>query len=630
MKWPSQIPSSSSSYTPSLGKKSCCLCTLEISVNATRCNHCHGDQPRPVKAPRPRMKVKKYNGFKVLSVDLFDEVDEEDGVKGKGKAGGRRKGIAVFTEVTFHIIHDLLKTALSRNAIPLTPTPSSNRVSVPALLLVLMLPRLKESLLDHADENPDLESVIRFFLKQVEAVLRRMTSQLSALHSCGKTVFTGLWHLFGRKGLEVWGTRDGLKVGASVHLMDRDTKGELSLRGRLFSELGVGHHYRHLSGFLKLKSTIYSSKKIPADGRVMVDIASYNIRHTIDSSFRSSSSPSRPDSTFDAASLSPADEYRCWSTVMCFSFARKAWGEAPVTSLKEIVFNDRAIDHLAVPSMKLEMIKCLLESYAKDDVLSSHKSDIISGKGSGCIFLFHGPPGTGKSVTAEAVAEHLHTPLYHVSVGELGTTPEAIDWNLDNILELASTWRATLLVDEADIFMDRRTKRCVVRSAMVGILLRKLEYHNGAIFLTTNRVKAIDPAILSRVGVTFYYDELDRKSREKIWKNFLFHVRPLDGDEIVLGAIDIRELSSYPLNGRQIRNSFHLAVRKSTEEGVTLEMSHLRWAAHFTMDFEDGFGRKERERRREKHVYKNRMEKKGKGKEEEREGRKMKVIVTEE
>jgi len=63
--------------------------------------------------------------------------------------------------------------------------------------------------------------------------------------------------------------------------------------------------------------------------------------------------------------------------------------------------------------------------------------DIVNGKGGGCIFLLHGQPGTGKTLTAEAVSELLHKPLYSVTVGELGTSVVELEDRLKKILEVA-------------------------------------------------------------------------------------------------------------------------------------------------------------------------------------------------
>lgn len=57
--------------------------------------------------------------------------------------------------------------------------------------------------------------------------------------------------------------------------------------------------------------------------------------------------------------------------------------------------------------------------------------------------------GVGKTLTAEAVAELLHTPLYSISVGELGTDAVMLEKQLREILEVSRTWNSVILIDEA-------------------------------------------------------------------------------------------------------------------------------------------------------------------------------------
>ena len=87
--------------------------------------------------------------------------------------------------------------------------------------------------------------------------------------------------------------------------------------------------------------------------------------------------------------------------------------------------------------------------------------------------------GVGKTLTSEAIAEHLHHPLYSVTVGELGTNTKDLETKLQEILEVASesnddeidssgVWNAVILIDEADIFLEKRSDNDIVRNAMVG------------------------------------------------------------------------------------------------------------------------------------------------------------------
>lgn len=85
--------------------------------------------------------------------------------------------------------------------------------------------------------------------------------------------------------------------------------------------------------------------------------------------------------------------------------------------------------------------------------------DVVQGKGKGLVSVLHGPPGTGKTLTAEGISELLKCPLYMVSAGELGTDPAKLEYELQKILDIAHSWGAVLLLDEADVFLEKREVR---------------------------------------------------------------------------------------------------------------------------------------------------------------------------
>lgn len=89
------------------------------------------------------------------------------------------------------------------------------------------------------------------------------------------------------------------------------------------------------------------------------------------------------------------------------------------------------------------------------------------------------------------------------------------------IFRFARHWDAILLLDEGDVFLERRSARDVHRNDLVAVSLRKLEYFKGILFLTTNRVSAFDEAILSHIHLTLKHDNLNSKAKRKIWEIFL-------------------------------------------------------------------------------------------------------------
>lgn len=98
--------------------------------------------------------------------------------------------------------------------------------------------------------------------------------------------------------------------------------------------------------------------------------------------------------------------------------------------------------------------------------------DIIEGKGLGMIIMLAGSPGTGKTLTAEAVADKVRRPLYVLSAGELGDSAPAVEDRLDEVLELTERWDAVLLFDECDVFIQERSSNNMRHNEIVAVFLR--------------------------------------------------------------------------------------------------------------------------------------------------------------
>jgi hypothetical protein len=174
------------------------------------------------------------------------------------------------------------------------------------------------------------------------------------------------------------------------------------------------------------------------------------------------------------------------------------------------VFRDLKIN----PTHK-RMVKSVVKNHFQKQQLqkarphASLNQDLIRGKGSGLVILLHGVPGVGKTATAEAVAQANRKPLFVITCGDLGFTPKAVETSLRDIFRLAHLWDCVLLLDEADIFLSRRAVSDLKRNALVSVFLRVLEYYSGILFLTTNRVGALDEAFKSRIQLHLYYPRLN-------------------------------------------------------------------------------------------------------------------------
>ena len=228
------------------------------------------------------------------------------------------------------------------------------------------------------------------------------------------------------------------------------------------------------------------------------------------------------------------------------------------------------------------------------DLVQAHESngneqmfdDVVRGKGKGLVGLLTGPPGVGKTLTAEAVAEVTKRPLYMISSGELGAKSSDVHEKLKNVLELAELWDAVLLLDEADVFLAERNDTDLSRNAITSIFLRELEYYQGILILTTNRMKTFDSAFESRIHFCLEYPDLDSKARETIWRSFIAKARSNSKVHIDLNDTDIRELATLELNGRQIKNILSVSQAVSMKRNTTLGEKSIRMTIKLTQNFD--------------------------------------------
>jgi SpoVK/Ycf46/Vps4 family AAA+-type ATPase len=147
--------------------------------------------------------------------------------------------------------------------------------------------------------------------------------------------------------------------------------------------------------------------------------------------------------------------------------------------------------------------------------------DLVKGKGNGLIILLHGPPGVGKTSTAECVADSTRRPLYPITCGDLGETAAEVESALQHTFHLAHKWGCVLILDEADVFLAQRNKSDLRHNAVTSVFLRSLEYYAGILFLTTNRVGAMDTAFISRIQLSLFYPALDLEVTLKIYEKFI-------------------------------------------------------------------------------------------------------------
>lgn len=271
--------------------------------------------------------------------------------------------------------------------------------------------------------------------------------------------------------------------------------------------------------------------------------------------------------------------------------------------IRDVVWNKLSFNHLVVDDESKELVQALVTN----QIAREQGTDIIDSKGNGLIILLHGGPGTGKTFTAESVAEMAEKPLFRVTCGDIGTKPEEVEKYLESVLHLSKNWGCVVLLDEADVFLEQRTLTDLERNALVSVFLRVLEYYEGILVLTSNRVGTFDEAFKSRIQLSLHYENLDKAQRKRIWKNFLGRLREMDESppKMVLEpgtrlskeaepiAIDFEEIDDYisdlaeiDMNGRQIRNAITTARQLAKFRNEKMRYRHLRHVIKVSSKFD--------------------------------------------
>jgi SpoVK/Ycf46/Vps4 family AAA+-type ATPase len=206
--------------------------------------------------------------------------------------------------------------------------------------------------------------------------------------------------------------------------------------------------------------------------------------------------------------------------------------------------------------------------------------------GRGLAFNFAGPPGTGKTICAEAIAHALGRKLLVVDYAEaesmwIGETPK----NIVATFRAAAEQSAVLFFDEADAIASRRSSGSPMRyeresNLTVNVLLRELESFNGIVIFATNLAANFDPAFERRIRTHVLFEMPGVEERERIWQ-LQVHPRktPLGPD------VNFRALAQlYAMSGGDIKNAVIKAAAAAAGEpgsdlGKHITQSHLETAA---------------------------------------------------
>ena len=234
------------------------------------------------------------------------------------------------------------------------------------------------------------------------------------------------------------------------------------------------------------------------------------------------------------------------------------------------------LDDVVLPAAARARIDELAARIAHRDIVvdvwgfGSHHDNAL-----GLIALFHGPPGTGKTMTAAALAASAGLPAYVVDLSALvskyiGDTEKA----LARVFDRAARERCVLVFDEADAVFGTRTEVSDAHDRYanqeVSYLLTRVEQHPGVVVLTSNLLGNIDAAFQRRIHVMVEFPEPGPGERERLWASVAPPGLP------VTPGIDLNDLARrYPLTGAQIRDATLDAAYLAASNGRIITTDHL-------------------------------------------------------
>jgi SpoVK/Ycf46/Vps4 family AAA+-type ATPase len=287
--------------------------------------------------------------------------------------------------------------------------------------------------------------------------------------------------------------------------------------------------------------------------------------------------------------------------IMGYALFRKIWVLLEVSKIHSIdereLKNQTTLQRMVVPHQEgwlqaRDILSALISCHGtktNGDLpgVPAPLKDIVEGKGQGLVILLHGASGTGKTLTAEAIAQSTGRPLLKITVSDIGLDVTRVEGKLEEFFSLAARWQAILLFDEADIFLLQREKlvHSFERNSLVSVFLKVLEYFEGVLILTTNRVKTFDFAVQSRIHLALEFPGMGTEEQKEVFEQFLSDVGNENMETSEIKHWLKRNYESPELCGREIRNLLASAIDIARADHRRLRLEDIQEMRSRTVRF---------------------------------------------
>ncbi|EKA0285264.1 ATP-binding protein [Campylobacter jejuni] len=223
----------------------------------------------------------------------------------------------------------------------------------------------------------------------------------------------------------------------------------------------------------------------------------------------------------------------------------------------ELIEPSTDINDIIMPENTKELLENILKQQDKKVLEKLHSWGIKSNKNIEAKIIFYGPAGTGKTMSALAMAKSMKKSVLSFDCSKIlskwvGESEQNVRKIFDTYKNIVQTCKQSpiLLLNEADQFLSTRVDGSSgsdkMHNQMQNIFLEQIERFSGVIIATTNFLESLDSAFSRRFDYKIEFKKPDFKDRLKIWEKFLPKKALFEKD------FDINILSNYELSGAQI------------------------------------------------------------------------------
>ncbi|EJV3008010.1 ATP-binding protein, partial [Campylobacter jejuni] len=218
----------------------------------------------------------------------------------------------------------------------------------------------------------------------------------------------------------------------------------------------------------------------------------------------------------------------------------------------ELIEPSTDINDIIMPENTKELLENILKQQDKKVLERLHSWGIKSNKNIEAKIIFYGPAGTGKTMSALAMAKSMKKSVLSFDCSKIlskwvGESEQNVRKIFDTYKNIVQTCKQSpiLLLNEADQFLSTRVDGSSgsdkMHNQMQNIFLEQIERFSGVIIATTNFLESLDSAFSRRFDYKIEFKKPDFKDRLKIWEKFLPKKALFEKD------FDINILSNYEL-----------------------------------------------------------------------------------